>query len=887
MEKTIYYFSGTHWDREWYQTYHGFRYRLVKMMDGLVNTMENNKDFGVFHLDGQTIVLEDYAEIEPENAEKLKKYIAENRVKVGPWYVMPDEFLLSGESLIRNLMIGHRLSKKWGASEAWKFGYVCDIFGHIAQMPQIFNGFDIKYSLQCRGNYSDKTPYVIWQSPDGSECLNFSMGKGYGDFCLAVIDNIRGLSINTPEQAKPRLGKYLEDLFGRTDIPVYVIMDALDHMPVHDDTPEYIEMIKDAVPDARVLHVDLLQAGRQLEEYRSRLDVVKGELNKTNIGEFHDVISNTLSSYYTHKKSNDMCQNRLEKVIEPMLVYAAVNGNALNRRYLKLAYKYLIQNHPHDSICGCSIDQVHKDMRYRFDQVNEICDVLESNFMIENSRTYFYTEEEETNGVLTLINTLPHDREEVINVDLRMKPTFPRHYSEQAFGYETLNSFLILDCEGKEIPYQVTAVKRAQTVTIKDQYTKPADIYSVTFKAFVPAGGKSEYRIVPFEKASRYLKHMKSGVDYMENDFIRVSINPNGTVSILDKNTNKVYDNQLRLVDDSEIGDGWFHAGAKEERTVYSGFEPCGVEKIESGCSRCVFRITKTLRLPKRLEATAVTQVRSGDYDTCTVTFDVGLSENERYADIKMVIDNRNIKDHRLRLIMPTYTDSDSYFAGQAFYCCNRRAGIDFETQTWREYDQYEKAMNGIVGRRSADGSGLAFISAYGLHECAALTDEEASVYITLLRGFRRTVQTNGEVKGQLNTTLSYHYILAPIDDSVQYADLVRIQDKLAAPVLSGYSEIKPSESIFKPESGFKLAGDGICLSILKCAEDEDSFVARVYNASDAPSAAVMEFPFAPSEAFSVNLNEEAETHNKAELAANTVRMELKPWQIGTVMVRR
>ena len=120
--KDIFYFSGTHWDREWYQTFQGFRYRLVKAMDGILDGMRTLDDFNVFHLDGQTIVLEDYAEIKPENAEALKEFIKNDRIKIGPWYDMPDEFILSGESLIRNLMMGHELSKKWGAKEAWKFG---------------------------------------------------------------------------------------------------------------------------------------------------------------------------------------------------------------------------------------------------------------------------------------------------------------------------------------------------------------------------------------------------------------------------------------------------------------------------------------------------------------------------------------------------------------------------------------------------------------------------------------------------------------------------------------------------------------------------------------------------------------------------------------------
>ena len=102
----IYILQSTHWDREWYSPFQSFRYNLVEMLDGLVETLENDKEFPLFCIDGQTIVLEDYAKVNPENAEKLKRFIKEGRVKVGPWYVMPDEFALSGESLIRNLSVG-------------------------------------------------------------------------------------------------------------------------------------------------------------------------------------------------------------------------------------------------------------------------------------------------------------------------------------------------------------------------------------------------------------------------------------------------------------------------------------------------------------------------------------------------------------------------------------------------------------------------------------------------------------------------------------------------------------------------------------------------------------------------------------------------------------
>lgn len=92
---------------------------------------------------------------------------------------MPDEFLLSGESLIRNLMIGHKISADWGV-EAWKYGYLCDVFGHMAQMPQILKEFGIRYALLGCGTNEHTTPaHFVWESPDGSDDTSVQISGNY------------------------------------------------------------------------------------------------------------------------------------------------------------------------------------------------------------------------------------------------------------------------------------------------------------------------------------------------------------------------------------------------------------------------------------------------------------------------------------------------------------------------------------------------------------------------------------------------------------------------------------------------------------------------------------------------------------------------------------
>ena len=885
MKRDIYYFSGTHWDREWYQTFQGFRYRLVRALNDVCKAWEKMPEFGVFHLDGQTIPLEDYAEIEPETAQKIKSLIEEGKIKIGPWYVMPDEFNISGESFIRNLMMGHELSKKWGAEDAWKFGYICDIFGHIAQTPQIFQGFGINYSLFSRGYFSDTEPYFIWRSPDGSEVLNMRMGNrsGYGEFAVQVTD--KGKMNRSVEEAREDLEEYIPFLLSTTKFPVHIVMDALDHRPLRPETSDYIKAIQEICPEAEIHHTDLIEAGKHLEQYRDELDVVTGEMNNANRGGFPDLITNVLSSYYPLKQANDICQNRLEKVIEPFMAFASMAKKPFNRNYVKEAYRYLIQNHPHDSIGGCSIDQVHKDMEYRYDQTKEICDVLESEYIRMNSVGGGYEVGKESDGLVTLFNPLPFEREEVITVPLYMKPEFATTYCDQPFGFETVNSFHILDENGNEIPYQLKSVRNGQVHRLYDQIWQSTNVYTVSFMAKTPAGGRSSYRIVPSVKPSRYLKHLTSGRDYMENEYIRVDIDPCGSITLTDRKTGKVYLNQLILADDSEIGDGWYHANAREDRTVYSAAGKCRIEKVESGAVRCVFRITKEMEVPKELVLNHESQYRSSEYETCTAVFEVGLSEGARFADVHMTYDNR-VKNHRVRLMIPTYTEGDTYFADQPFYCCTRKVGIDYETQNQREYDQYEKSMNGVTGKRDKDGNGLVFISAEGLHEVASTDDSEATLYVTLLRGFRKTVMTNGETRGQILGTHSYSFLLAPVDKTVTFADIIKQKSVMGAGVLSAYTEIGKEEAVPQSVSECKLEGEGIILSILKCAEREDGVVARVYNASDEESNAKLTFKNEILSAKFVNLNEEEIADNALKTNDREIAFSVKPWQIKTVLIK-
>ena len=149
MTLDIHIVSHTHWDREWYLTREQYRLRLMGLIDRVLDRLEENPRFTHFHLDGQTIVIEDYLEVRPDQEERLRSHITAGRLLVGPWYVMPDMHLVSGESLVRNLALGHRIAERFGG--VMGAGYMPDPFGHVAQMPQILAGFSLDSAILWRG----------------------------------------------------------------------------------------------------------------------------------------------------------------------------------------------------------------------------------------------------------------------------------------------------------------------------------------------------------------------------------------------------------------------------------------------------------------------------------------------------------------------------------------------------------------------------------------------------------------------------------------------------------------------------------------------------------------------------------------------------------------
>jgi hypothetical protein len=354
MERTVYVVPHTHWDREWYQPHELFRWRLVQMVDELIDHMERDPAFRCFNLDGQSIVIADYLELRPENEGRLRALIEAGRIVIGPWWVQPDEFLPSGESHIRSFQRGIRFAERMGG--CLRVGHCADQFGHIAQMPQIMRQLGLTSACLWRG-VPDSVPgwSFWWEAPDGTRIPVLYLRNSYSS------------GWRLPEQVDDfleRVRRQERDL--REGLPA-LLMNGTDHSRMEPHVPEVL-----AAAEGRgyrfVLATLADYEGAVLEAGIDHV-VVHGELRSPDRS---NVLVGVLSSRMYLKQRDFEVTRALERYAEPLELLARLHGGPDGSPALRHAWRLELENTPHDSICGCSVDQVHREMLPRYDQAEQL-----------------------------------------------------------------------------------------------------------------------------------------------------------------------------------------------------------------------------------------------------------------------------------------------------------------------------------------------------------------------------------------------------------------------------------------------------------------------------------------------------------------------------------
>lgn len=358
--------NHTHWDREWYFTSMDALVLSDQLFSDAIEELKKHPEAS-FVLDGQLSILDDYLKLYPEKLEDIKSLVADKQLFIGPWYTQSDAFFTSGESILRNAMIGIFESKKYG--NYLPIGYLPDTFGFNAQIPVILKEAGLESVILWRGLHLGKhiqSPYFKWLGLNGkAEVTALNLPQGYGTGMLLEP---------TAEYVDGRLDPAVEFIKQYTDEEV-LIPSGNDQLAIIHDFSNKVEQIN-----------QLGKYDYKVSTYQDFLAYVNEQTLETYRGEFREPVlarvHKTIGSVRMDLKQMIFhLEDHLVQRIEPLMVIADQIGIKLSNRLLMQAWKKLLESQAHDSLAGCVSDSVAEDIKHRLKEAQEICDSIENTIM--------------------------------------------------------------------------------------------------------------------------------------------------------------------------------------------------------------------------------------------------------------------------------------------------------------------------------------------------------------------------------------------------------------------------------------------------------------------------------------------------------------------------
>lgn len=862
-DKVFHVISNTHWDREWRYPFQRNRQMLVDMIDKVLDILEAEPKYRAFHLDSQSIVIKDYLEIRPHKEKQIIKFVKEKRLFIGPWYVLPEQFQVGGENLIRNLLLGHKTSKQFGRVS--KIGYSPFSWGQISQLPQIYKEFGIELIMFYRGINSIDSPKAefLWIGADGTEAVSsrfstmprynfyfyiyrpvvhneffsdveYKWSNGgipfhFSDKQLAkedyfIIDSANGYY---PENIKHQVEAIIKDQVDDFTTPHVIWMEGHDSSGPNVKTVKIIEDIKKIFPDLNVVHSTLEDYAKFLFESVDvkTLKKVYGERRSSQF----DKRSGNMYGYTTSarmylKQKNFEAEKWTQFYAEPFNVFSALVGRNINDAYLDKAWELIVQNSSHDSIGGCSLDQIHDDMMDRYRQAIEISKGVFERSVKHIVKNLNFPNASNENIFLVAFNPNNYLRNEVTEcfVDI------PKEFNK--------SDFKIFDLNGNEIEKQIIKIEPHQPV-LEQLIDRPMYFDMMRFHCLVdlkniPQFGYNAFSIIPGQKSkvkSQKLAYTKSQSLTLENEFLKVKINSNGTFNLFDKENNKEFKELGYFYDEGEAGHAWVNIPTKPIITTLKSKPK--IKLIQNGELSAVIKISHMIKLPINL-----LERKRKKYKTGSVNVDlfISLNKNSKRVEFKVELNNK-AESHRLRIMFPTNLDA-KYHYGEGQFDVVKRSAERPNTKDWIEQPMYDFPLHHFIDV-SDKKNGLAVL-VDGLKEYELLNDKKKTLAVTLLRGFEYIITPSSKqdytyLKGsQCLGKSSYKLALYPHKGDWQngevYKEALNFNNPLSL-VQTGKAKGKlPAEMSF-----MKVKPKELVFSALKKSEDGNAFVLRIYNPTE------------------------------------------------------
>jgi mannosylglycerate hydrolase len=684
MPRRLFIVAHTHWDREWYLPFEGFRMKLVPTIMGILDTLEADPTFPHFMLDGQVAAVDDYLKVRPQDAPRIRALVEQGRLSIGPWYVLMDEFLISGETIIRNLERGGRRALDLGGSMA--VGYLPDMFGHIAQMPQILKQFGLDHAVVWRGVPSAVTSTrFTWASPDGSSIDTEYLPIGYS--------NASQLPQENPEFLE-RFSDYLvesDSLLG-DDV---LMMNGGDHLPITRALPQL-------VAEANAMQDDLLLEITSLESYLSSTTVEPstqwhGELRS---GFRANLLMGVTSNHVGVKHATAAAERALERRAEPL---AALVLTASPERdcFLDEAWLHLIHNAAHDSICACSVDEVIEAVLARASAARSIAETIADEALrsfatqlshegvtalnlssVTTSGLVTYTTSGDEAPAHTQVLSQHAGTPGVVTIDAGMMkallgmlqgPRFGDDAWIQSIEVHELDDGLHVSAtigpkERPNVPIAAAKQEIYARLGARPDVAVHLTLHQPTiYRVLALTGPLAPLSWAPVDAlAPRHPVVVGDNGRSLSNGILSLAIADDGSFSI-----NGV-SGFGRLVDGGDLGDSYNYSPPVNDSLVEN---PVSVEIAitEHGLLRSTITVSRTYEFPE--SADEASHARSGGVMT-PISMVITLEADR--PEVGLELSWRNLSsDHRLRLHLPTMEPTPYSRAGSAFATVQR--GLEAE----------------------------------------------------------------------------------------------------------------------------------------------------------------------------------------------------------------
>ncbi|NBD32147.1 MAG: glycoside hydrolase, partial [Cyanobacteria bacterium] len=556
------------------------------------------------------------------------------------------------------------------------------------------------------------------------------------------------------------------------------------------------------------------------------------------------------------------------------------------RPFLEQAWQLLLKNHPHDDICGCSVDGVHDDDEFRFRQIEQLGEAM----LVEHLESLLkqgFVPPQHTGEYTTEVFVFnPHPWEATYQVETSIY--FPNPDGEWGSPLPPLS---LVGCEGHgnsiKISVLHTEAPRARSRYLETTWGRR---YDISFLITLPPLG---YQLVHIYQDTHSLPEATTDQSLvLENERYRLGVN-NNQVVLTEKATQTTFSNFLQFEYQLDGGDTYSFSPVPEFKPVWGTLKTATLHPEKTNTLRLTYQLT----IPKGYSG------EKGIFGKTTLNVTVDLTLTPQAA-VGITINYENTAENgRLRAVLPLGFSTKQSLADGHFRLVSReKPALRTPESDPERYQTYPGELDYPTHHQ---GDFVVFAGDYyqvwvanrGLPEYEVMGDQVAITLhravgdLSVGKGRIRPCQAGPSVptpgaQCQRKLSAELAYGIADLQQSTiiryarEFSHSAWVREMPYLPYLNSVGELARCGSLCAIDNA------EVVLSALKPADEPGIFVLRLYNQSSEEQTARVQFGF-PTHAYcETNFLETWEKHNHYEIENNQFLVSLQAHQIKTFLLQ-